>query len=132
MITASLLSATELLKNAAAALGAGGVIVGAYVAAGLPLPATQAFVDARIATVVQRIDGLNATTLDLQLQTITAQKARLRFELKATETLVAKADVASRVTLNRRGAEINDELTALDVYAATLRTRIDQLRQPKL
>lgn len=137
MITAAL----EHAKNLAAALGVGGVLLSAYASSGMPVPASQAFVDARVATLVakieasdvataKKIDGLAATTLELQRKAIVQQKARLRFELQANASLQAKADVARRVTLERRSAEIQDEVTELDRDDEGLRARIEKLRQP--
>ncbi|MGU3539955.1 hypothetical protein [Methylobacterium sp. A54F] len=131
----------EHAKTGAAALGVGGSFLAAYTALGLPLPASQAFVEGKVATVVSRIeasdlatgkkiDGLAATTLELQRKAITQQKARLRFELGANTALAPKAEPARRVTLERRAAEIQDELADLDRDDEGLRGRIERLRQP--
>ncbi len=44
-------------RTAAAAVGIAGSLVGAYVAAGLPIPATQAFVRAEVTGVAVKIDA---------------------------------------------------------------------------
>ncbi len=131
----------ELAKNVAAALGVGGVIFSAYASAGLPIPASQAFVETKVSAVVDRInesdvatgkkiDGLTATTLELQRKSIVQQRARLRYEFGANTTLTAKADAVRRVALERRAAEISDELAELDRDDVELRARIDKLLQP--
>lgn len=130
MIPTALLGLAEHVKNAAATLGAGGAVVTLYVSAGLPLPATQAFVETKVAAVAVKIDALNASTLELQRQAIVQRKARLRFELGANAALTPKAEPARRVTLERRSAEISDELAELDRDDIELRSRIDKLRQP--
>jgi hypothetical protein len=128
-------------KTAAAALGVGGTFLGAYVSLGLPLPASQPFVESKVAAVVakidasdattgKKIDGLSATVLELQRKAITTQKARLRFEAGANAALSPKADAARRVTLERRSAEIQDELADLDRDDEGLRLRIEKLRLP--
>lgn len=141
MIPAALGGAVEHAKNLAAALGVGGVLFSAYASSGMPVPASQAFVETKVSAVVakidasdlitaKKIDGLAATTLELQRKAIVQQKARLRFELGANAATVSKADPARRVTLERRSAEISDELAELDRDDVELRTRIDKLRQP--
>lgn len=141
MLSSAIAAAFEHTKNLAATLGAGGVVVSVYVSAGMPLPATQAFVEAKVSTVVARIDAsdatsakkidaLNASTLELQRKSIVQQKARLRFEAQANASIVSKADPARRATLERRAAEIGDELGELDREDEGLRGRIEKLRQP--
>lgn len=131
----------EHAKTGAAALGVGGTFLAAYTSLGLPLPASQAFVEAKVATVVSRIeasdlgtgkkiDGLAATTLELQRKAITQQKARLRFELGANTAIAPKAEPSRRVTLERRSAEIQDEIADLDRDDEGLRARIEKLREP--
>ncbi|GEP09789.1 hypothetical protein [Methylobacterium gnaphalii] len=141
MINPAVALVVEYVKNGSAMLTGGGAVIAAYVAWGGPLPATQTFVEGKItavqksiddsnASTAKRIEGLTATTLDLQLSSVVQQKARLRYESRATASLIAKADVASRATLDRRSAEINDELSVLDAEATSLRSRIEKLRQP--
>lgn len=141
MIPAVFQPVGELAKNVAAALGVGGVIFSAYASAGLPIPASQAFVETKVSAVVDRInesdvatgkkiDGLAATTLELQRKSIVQQRARLRYEFGANTALTAKADAVRRVALERRAAEISDELAELDRDDVELRARIDKLRQP--
>ncbi|MRI52347.1 hypothetical protein D8770_00040 [Methylobacterium sp. DB1607] len=131
----------EHAKTGAAALGVGGTFLAAYTSLGLPLPASQAFVETKVATVVKsiddsntatarKIDGLAVTTLELQRQAIVQQRARLRFENSANASLYPKAEGVRRVTLERRSAEIQDEMTELDRTDEDLRTRITKLRQP--
>ncbi|SFG88248.1 hypothetical protein [Methylobacterium gossipiicola] len=137
MITAAI----EYAKTAAAALGVGGVLFSAYATAGLPIPASQEFVEAKVGAVVDRInesdvvmgkkiDVLSATTLELQRKSIVQQRARLRYEFGANTALATKADAVRRVALERRAAEISDELAELDRDDVDLRARIDKLRQP--
>lgn len=115
-------------KNIAAALGVGGVLVSAYATSGLPVPASQSFVEAKIGSVVSRIDGLTASTLELSRRNIIQEKARLRFELQANAGLMPKADPVRRVTLERRSAEIGDQIAQLDRDDEGLRTKIEKLK----
>lgn len=126
-------------KNAAAALGVGGALFGAYASSGLPVPASTVFVEAKVASVVARIDAsdqatakrfdsLNASTLELQRKAIVNQRARLRFEERANRSLHERADPVRRVTLERRATEISDELLELDRDDEGLRHRIEKLR----
>ncbi|UMY19151.1 hypothetical protein MMB17_07580 [Methylobacterium organophilum] len=128
-------------KTGAAILGVGGTFLAAYTSLGLPLPASQAFVEAKIATVVtsidasnsatsKKIDGLAVSTLELQRQAIVQQRARLRFETAANAAVYPKADSVRRVTLERRSAEIQDEMAELERNDEDLRARITKLRQP--
>lgn len=143
MIQLSALSSVlfDHAKNLAAALGVGGTLLAAYASSGMPVPASQAFVEAKVSTVVakidasdaataRKIDGLAATTLELSRKSIVQQKARLRFELTANASLLPKADIARRVTLERRSAEIVDEIAELERDDTGLRDRIDKLRPP--
>lgn len=134
-------AAVDQAKNLAAALGVGGVLLSAYASSGMPVPASQGFVRAEVGTVVARIDtsdlatakkidGLAATTLELQRKAIVQQKARLRFEARANASLLPKADPARRATLERRSAEVEDEIAELDRDDEGLRARIERLRQP--
>ncbi|WP_238277272.1 MULTISPECIES: hypothetical protein [Methylobacterium] len=134
-------SILEYGKTAAATLGVGSALLAAYTSMGLPLPASQAFVEGKVRTVVdkidasdtvtaRKIDNLAATTLELQRKAIVQQKARLRFETSANGSLLTKADPARRVTLERRSAEIQDELQDLERDDDELRQRIGRLRQP--
>lgn len=131
----------EHAKTAAAALGVGGVLFSAYASSGLPIPASQGFVRTELAQVVakidasdlstaRKIDGLAATTLELQRKGIIAGKARLRFEAAANASLINKADPARRMTLERRASEIDDEIKELDRDDESLRMRIERLKQP--
>lgn len=131
----------EHAKTVAAALGVGGVLASAYATSGLPVPASQAFVKSEVGLVVakidasdlataKKIDGLAATTLELQRKGIVQSKARLRFELAANGSLLSKADPARRITMERRSAEIEDEIRDLDRDDANLRERIERLRAP--
>jgi hypothetical protein len=131
----------EHAKNVAAVLGVGGVLFSAYATAGLPVPASQAFVKSEVGLVVtkieasdvataRKIDGLAATTLELLRKGIVQSKARLRFELAANASLLPKADPSRRVTLERRASEIEDEIRDLDRDDTNLRDRIERLKAP--
>lgn len=115
-------------RTAAAAVGIAGSLVGAYVAAGLPIPATQSFVRAEVTTVSVKIDALALAQLELQRAAILHTRARLRAELAVDRALRGKADATSRVTLDHRTAEIGDELARLEREDLDLITRIAKLR----
>ena len=136
---AMITSIVEHGKNILAAAGVGSALLGAYAASGLPIPASQGFVEQKVATVVtkidasdlataKKIDALNASTLELQRKSIVQQKARLRFEAQANASLLPRADSVRRVTLERRSAEIRDELADLDRDDEALRMRIEKLK----
>ncbi|RVU17513.1 hypothetical protein [Methylobacterium oryzihabitans] len=115
-------------KTAAAAIGVVGSLGAAYLASGLPVPATQAFVRAEVAGVAGKIDGLTLAQLELQRRTLVHTRARLRAELTASGALRARADAVHRLALDRRAAEIGDELAELEREDEGLRLRIDRLR----
>ncbi|KTS25013.1 hypothetical protein NS228_17675 [Methylobacterium indicum] len=115
-------------KTAAAAIGIAGSLVGAYVATGLPIPATQSFVRAEVTTVAVKIDALALAQLELQRAAIFHTRARLRAEQAVDRALRSKVDATSRVALDHRTAEIGDELARLEREDEELRLRIAKLR----
>lgn len=115
-------------KSAAAAVGVAATLGTSYVATGLPIPASQAFVRAEVASVSGKIDGLALGQLELQHQQILDTRARLRSELAANNAQRAKVAAAYRLTLDRRSAEISDELAGLDRKDQDLTGRIGKMR----
>lgn len=115
-------------KTAAAAVGVVASLGGAYIYVGLPIPATQAFVRAEVAGVSGKIDGLAIVQLELQRRQIIQTRARLRYELAANASQRSRVDAAYRLTLDRRSAEIGDELASLDREDQDLSGRISRMR----
>jgi hypothetical protein len=120
--------ALEKGKDLAAALGLGGVMFSAYTASGLPVPATIAQVDQRIAAVTETIKGLRVDGLEGRRAIIALNKTSLRNEKGAIERSVATVDSAAKVTMTRRLGEITDQLADLDQQDTEIRTKMNELK----
>jgi hypothetical protein len=101
------------LGGVAKALGAATAAGTLYVGLGLPLPATVAYVDGKIAAVVAAVADVKQTVLEGQLRDIVSQRALLRNERAALDRTIDKAPDGSRFVLQRRLGEIDDSLTRL-------------------
>lgn len=115
-------------RDVAAALGMGGVLWSAYSVSGLPVPATIAQVDARIAAVSEQVKGLKIDQLDSQRSMIRLTRITLRNEHSALERSIASVDVPTKVTMTRRQGEIDDTMKELDATDQDLRERIAELK----
>lgn len=115
-------------KDVAAALGMGGVLWSAYSVSGLPIPATIAQVDQRIATVTETIKGVRLDGLEGRRAIIALNKTSLRNEKGAIERTISGLDVAAKVTMTRRLGEIQDQLSDLDEQDTDLKQRMNALR----
>lgn len=106
-------TALGFLGTITKAIGAATAIGSAYVALGGPLPATIAYVDAKIATVIASVGDVKVTILEGQLRDIGSQRALLRNERGAIARTVERAPEATRLVLARRLGDIDDALARL-------------------
>ncbi|WP_311276183.1 hypothetical protein [Methylobacterium sp. WCS2018Hpa-22] len=115
----------------AKALGAVTAVGSAYIALGLPLPATVAYVDGKISTVVSAVADVKVTILEGQLRDITSQRALLRNEKTALTRTVDKAPDSAKPIFARRMGEIEDALAKLTREEDTVTTKLAQGREVK-
>jgi hypothetical protein len=121
-------SVLEKAKDVGAALGFGGVLWSAYSVSGLPIPATIAQVDQRIAAVTETIKGVRVDGLEGRRAIISLTKTSLRNESGAITRTIEGLDVSARVTMNRRLGEIGDQLKDLEEQDTELRQRMNELK----
>lgn len=130
----------EKVKDVAALAGVGGVLWSVYSVSGLPVPATIKQVEERITAVndtikknqtdtVRQLDIVRVEQVEGQRSVIRLTRVSLRNERTALEKLSKEADLSSKVTIQRRIGEVDDQLKELDENDAELRQRVIRLRQ---
>jgi hypothetical protein len=133
-------SLSSYTEHAKALLGALGVTAGLWVSyqqSGMPVPATQAYVESRfeayVATQSEVIADITFLVLEGQMEQIDLRRAGLRSEKFNLERTVntANPDPSARVTFERRLGQIADELTTLDRREQETMARLKDLKARK-
>lgn len=109
----SLDNLASLGAHVAKALGIATAVGSTYIALGLPMPATVAYVDGKISTVIDAVADVKSTVLEGRLLNITTQRALLRNEKVALTRAIEKAPESAKSVLIRRLGEIEDALGRL-------------------
>ena len=131
--------ALDRAKDVLSLLGIGGILMSAYTVSGLPVPATVHQVDIRVAAAVTElkapigvmsgeIRNLKVASLEGERANLRPVRAFLRNELNTLRRLVEAAPEATKLPLQRRQSEIEDEIRDLHTRDDELRRRIDALR----
>jgi hypothetical protein len=128
MSAALITTALDKGKDLAAFMGLTGVLWSAYSVSGLPVPATIAQVDQRIATVTETIKGVRVDGLEGRRAIISLTKTSLRNEKGAIARTIEGLDVSAKVTMNRRLGEIEDQLKDLEDQDTEVRTKMIDLK----
>lgn len=110
-------------------VGAVTCFTAAYAAVGLPIPATRAYVDQRIASLLDPMKSIKILVLNQSLDQITASRAQLRNEKLAIENTIgtATAPPAVKMTMSVRLSRIDDDLKELDKRDGTVRVQLQDL-----
>jgi hypothetical protein len=101
-------------KQASVVLGGITAVCVAYVAIGLPVPMTEASVNAKVNPIIGALNSLRSTQSIILSDLGSLQRSTLRNERFALERAAVGADPATKVTLNLRINQIQDELSRID------------------
>ena len=116
-------------RDIAAALGVGGILWGAYASSGLPVPATIHQVEMRIGEVNKGIQDLRVMVLESRRGQLVSTRNFLRNERGGlTRALPQIPDLVTRTTMERRVAQIDDELLDIAAQDEDLKKSITTLR----
>ena len=119
----------DAVGTAAKALGVTTALGSAYLALGLPLPASTQYVDGKIATVVVGIADVKVTILEGQSRNIVSQRALLRNEKSALTRTIERAPTDVKTVLNRRMGEIDDALMRLTREEDAVNAKLNASRE---
>ncbi len=103
-----------------------------YVAMGLPVPATKAYVDMRDMTLKEGLTSVKVLIISNSLDQLDTRKGILRAEkLVIEQTLTGRIDLTTRSAFNGRLGQISDEMLALERRKDDLAKRTDDLERVK-
>jgi hypothetical protein len=107
-----------------------GLLGTSYVAVGLPVFATHAYVDERLVPIKVTLRDVKVLIISNSLDQLDTRKGILRSERLAIEqALTQRIDLASRQTFNNRVGQIGDELLAIERRKDELAKRTDELEK---
>lgn len=102
-----------LSKRTTAILGAAVAVCGAYVAVGLPIPATEASVTARLQPFSVVLTSVQTTQKQIVVDLSAVQRNQLRNERFTLERSMKTASPADRIAFQLRIGQIDDEIVRL-------------------
>lgn len=118
---------TVLMKQVGIIVATITALASAAVAVGVPMPASTAYVDAKIAPILVEIRSLKILTIGSTRDQLDTKKILLRNEQQTLEKAVKGADAVSAQAMNRRIDQIKDELSMIERKDEELRKRYDEL-----
>jgi hypothetical protein len=101
-------------KQVSVVLGAITTVCVAYVAIGLPIPMTEAAVNAKVNPIIGALNSLRSTQSIILGDLSSLQRSTLRNERFALERAAETADPTTKVTLRLRINQIQDEISKID------------------